>query len=409
MELKPTPTSPKAKQSADIENLYRDKNFTELHRPGPKTSRLFIVLLSVVVGIFSGFFGGMFFYYFFPNQLNQLNPVTFRSARGSELTPDKILELQEKIQPGLISFFVKKEAPVSTDPRASLYHPWEQIATGLAVTSDGWVVAPSFSFTDLGAKYVGLTSEGNVLEVQKIMADSASSLYFLKIETKNLPVVDFASTDDIFAGDEIFIMANNGQTSPNLFSSAITQLKHYSYAAIADYIESSDRYRSRAWLNDALPANFQGAAAVNGSGKILGLISAKEWPSSELILGYQIQPGLSSLLKKGEVIRPALGVNYLELGRNTNYPPTSTEGKKSGALIFGDRENGLPAIEPGSAAEKAGLQKGDIITKVNDQLLDAQTDLTDAIQSYSPGDNLKLKVFRSAKEITVEVTLTSQK
>ncbi len=409
MELKPTPTSPKAKQNADIETLFRDKNFTELHRPGPRNSRTFIILLSIVIAIFSGFFGGMFFYYFFPNQSNQTGQVTFRSARGSELTPEKINELRDNTQRGLISFFVKKEATVSTDPRSDLYHPWEQLATGLAVTSDGWIVAPRFAFTNLSASYVGVNSEGTVFTVQKIMADPTSALYFLKIDTNNLPVVDFATSDDIFAGDEIFIVTNNGQTLPNLFSTDITQLKHFSYTSLADYIESSDQYRSRAILKDPLTANYQGAVAVNGSGKILGIVTAKEWPSNELVLGYQIQPGLASLLKRGEVVRPTLGVHYLDLSRKTNYPPTNTEGRKAGALIFGDRDTNLPAVEPGSAAEKSGLQKGDIIIKVNDLTLDEQQDLTDAVQDFSPGDTVKLKVIRSSKEITVEVTLNSQK
>ena len=62
-------------------------------------------------------------------------------------------------------------------------------------------------------------------------------------------------------------------------------------------------------------------------------------------------------------------------------------------------------VTPGLCGEKAGLQEGDIITKINDTEVASGNDLITAKDNYKPGDTVNLTVYRDGKTITVKLTL----
>jgi S1-C subfamily serine protease len=66
---------------------------------------------------------------------------------------------------------------------------------------------------------------------------------------------------------------------------------------------------------------------------------------------------------------------------------------------------GEVAITPGSAAEKAGLQEGDIILELNAEKITTDNSLAKIIQKYKPGDTVTLKILRGTQEKNVSVTL----
>ena len=80
----------------------------------------------------------------------------------------------------------------------------------------------------------------------------------------------------------------------------------------------------------------------------------------------------------------------------------------AGALIGPSSDTGgetLPAITPGSPAEKAGLKDADIILKIEDQAIDTEHPLDAVLTSYRPGQVVKMTVLRGTEQITVSVTL----
>ena len=65
----------------------------------------------------------------------------------------------------------------------------------------------------------------------------------------------------------------------------------------------------------------------------------------------------------------------------------------------------LPAIVPGGPADEAGLQRGDVITKIGDITLDGEHPLDAVISQFSPGDTVTISVIRDGSTMTVELTL----
>lgn len=74
-----------------------------------------------------------------------------------------------------------------------------------------------------------------------------------------------------------------------------------------------------------------------------------------------------------------------------------------GALVIGDL--GQPAVNPGSAAERAGLREGDVIVEFNGRRIDKDSHLATVILDYEPGDEVKLKIVREGREMIVEAVL----
>jgi Trypsin-like serine proteases, typically periplasmic, contain C-terminal PDZ domain len=79
----------------------------------------------------------------------------------------------------------------------------------------------------------------------------------------------------------------------------------------------------------------------------------------------------------------------------------------SGALVKGDENNF--AVEKNSPADKAGIKEGDIITKIDDQVLGQNNSLGLVISQKNPGDVVALTIIRDGKEMVINVTLGERK
>ena len=96
-----------------------------------------------------------------------------------------------------------------------------------------------------------------------------------------------------------------------------------------------------------------------------------------------------------------MGVRYVDLTEELAKQLDLEQTK--GAYIYASANQ--RAIVQGSPAEKAGLKKGDIITKINDITLDKNNGLSNTVSKYAVGEGVTLKVIRDGKEQTIIVTL----
>jgi 2-alkenal reductase len=108
------------------------------------------------------------------------------------------------------------------------------------------------------------------------------------------------------------------------------------------------------------------------------------------------------LIATGRVRFPFLGITYLtidgQVAAEFNLPV------QNGAYIRSSRP-GEPAVQPGSAAARAGLREGDIIVAVDNVRLDYNTSLRQLLLRYKPGDTVTLTVLRDGRERAIQVTL----
>ena len=154
----------------------------------------------------------------------------------------------------------------------------------------------------------------------------------------------------------------------------------------------------------AINSGNSGGPLFNSHGEVIGIVSAKyssggnSSSASVEGLGFAIPMDdvasmVSDLVKNGYVTgKPIMGISVADVDESvTSY------GVPQGAIIR--------VVTPDLCGAKAGLQAGDIVTKIDNTDVTSASDLTSAIGNYKPGDKVTLTIFRSGETKTVEVTL----
>ena len=145
----------------------------------------------------------------------------------------------------------------------------------------------------------------------------------------------------------------------------------------------------------------------NSYGEVVGIVTAKYSTYSDSVvegLGFAIPINdvmslIEDIMTNGYVTnKPYLGINGGTLTKQmaAQYRYTVTDG------LF------VYSVEEGSAAAKAGLQMGDVIRKVDDNVITSLEDLTAVKKKYSAGDTVTLTVYRGGSETTMELTWDAQ-
>jgi S1-C subfamily serine protease len=144
-----------------------------------------------------------------------------------------------------------------------------------------------------------------------------------------------------------------------------------------------------------------GGALVNAQGELVGINSQILTPSGGNIgIGFAIPGGMAKnvmqqLIKGGIVHRAMLGV--------TVQPMTSDLAR---SLRLGEVRGALVAsVEEGGPAQKAGLQKGDVILEVNGAPVTDSNSLRNRIASLEPGSRAEVKIVRDGKQEVVRAVL----
>ena len=152
----------------------------------------------------------------------------------------------------------------------------------------------------------------------------------------------------------------------------------------------------------AISPGNSGGGLFDANGKLIGIVNAKVSDSSAEGLGFAIPVDslvdeISDLLSFGYVTgRPYLGVATQDVSLRT----------RSGMWYYSDgtRCVMVERVVEGSAADKAGIQDGDLILQLNDTKITSGEDLSNAIAAFKPGDTATLTIQRGGEESTVSVT-----
>lgn len=367
------------------------------------------VFLGLAGGLAGGLFGGAYIFYgkysvpFFGNEID----FSDGNYRGSNLIireakkvvveqNDKTSEAINSARANMVGIF-KRKAPVNSSEfkEGNYYVLGEEIAQGFIITSDGLIMT-SFNPDDI-ENYVIVASDKKVYDIDRFASDALTGVNFLRAKAKDLPVKRFAALNEIKAGQLVLAVNWDGRARVTFISN--------SAARPTVLIDSSDSFPALFEIADEIGEEYKGALLFSLSGDAVGIVSG----------GREARPishfnaAISSLLKNGEIRRPKLGVNYIDLSRLVSASAkTAAAGQSSilpdkGALIFKD-EKGV-AIVRGSAAQLASLKSGDIILSVNNIEINGGNSLADIIQGMQAGDRVIISYMRGAEKKEAEVEL----
>jgi S1-C subfamily serine protease len=146
----------------------------------------------------------------------------------------------------------------------------------------------------------------------------------------------------------------------------------------------------------ALNPGNSGGPLLNSSGQVIGVNVATTMGAENIGFAIPVnvvKPILSSFIENGKIVRPYLGVSYVVITKDMSVLRNMPEGAYISTVI------------PDSPADDAGLQRGDIIIKINDNDISVENTLAEIINKSKVGDRLKLTVDREGSEILVYATL----
>jgi serine protease Do len=151
----------------------------------------------------------------------------------------------------------------------------------------------------------------------------------------------------------------------------------------------------------AISPGSSGGALANRDGEVIGINVAHLPPETGAEgIGFAIPSDTAisvadQLIETGEVSSPYLGIGLVDL--------SAEDAERFGVPV--DSGVIVESVEPGSAADDAGLRRGDIITALDGTPIEDSGDLLAALRDYRPGETVELAIVRSNDELTLTATL----
>lgn len=269
------------------------------------------------------------------------------------------------------------------------------IGTGIIIEGDGLILTNKHVVADTTATYTIVLADERSYEVKKIARDPLNDLAILKIDAGGLPTLPLGDSAKVKVGQSVVAIGNAlGRFSNTVTTGVISGIGRGIMAGDSSgQTENLDNvFQTDAALN---PGN-SGGPLLNLAGEVIAVNSAISTGAQNIGFAIPINVAkktVDSYKKLGKISRPFLGVSYQMISSDMS----SLRRLPVGAFIEG--------VLNGSPAEKAGLQSGDIISKVAGQTLTRDSTLVQILQNHNIGDSVVLTIDRGGKEITVPVVL----
>lgn len=363
--------------------------------PKPSTGlgfKIFTIISLVLIFCLSGTALGFSLF----NFLQEETPVTFNYGNGdgnsASFIEGSIAEVANRLAPAVVSILVESRgSSVSA-------------GTGMIITSDGYILTNKHVVD--GARSITIITDNNDTyeNVKLVGTDPTNDVAILKVNAKDLPTVTLGDSKTIIIGQQVIAIGNAlGQYQNTITSGIISGLGRSLTAYSSDYSmseELSDMIQTDAAIN----AGNSGGPLVNAAGEVIGINTAVSSEGSNLGFAIPISSvkGLiKSVIEEGRVTRSYAGVRYFnitpDIAIEYDLPVTS------GAYLFTDSSES--AVIEGSPAADAGLETGDIITKVNGISIGRSGSFSSLLGEYAPGDTVQLEILRDGETKTLKLTL----
>ncbi|MBU1036693.1 S1C family serine protease [Patescibacteria group bacterium] len=399
----------KKKEKKEIIAKIYQQSFTSPTKSSGVSSKVFFfyLIVSIIAGFLAGFVQDLWF-----SDYNQIIVPTINTNETKEvLDLNFLLEEDDKVfnqalmqlRSQVVGFYKRRSKDNILD---SLYLEKDFLGSGLAVTSDGWLMTHQSVVKE--EDYVIITPDKEILEPVKTVIDPFSQTVLVKVLSQNLSPVRFADLDAIKPTDPLLVarysMQNHGS---DLTKTLIQKFAYHDQSQGSDFLLSTEQIDHYLKISSTLDAVYNGGFLLNEHMEVIGMLfdSGKE-QIRLAVPSYYLNSTVNNFLESSEeVIRSFLGVRYVDLSEALGLSDKITEGQSKGAVLLGDSENDILAVIDKSPAAVAGLEAGDVILKVNNEDVDEKNSLTKLINDYTPGQELTLTISRAGEGQEIKVIL----
>lgn len=280
-------------------------------------------------------------------------------------------------------------------PRRQPLVPQRGLGSGVVIDAANGYVLTNWHVVNGADEVQIVLADRRQFKAEWVRSDSDTDLAIVKIKPENLVSAPLGDSDQMEVGDWVLAIGSPRGLPQTVTAGIISAKSRYT---------GGQGYENFLQTDAAINQGNSGGPLVNMRGQVIGI-------NSRIItsglgnegIGLSIPSNMvlaimKQLIAGGKVVRGFLGVSIQNvddrLAKSYKLPGTN------GALVS--------QVQPGLAAEKAGIQVGDFITAVNGKAVEDVNELRNTVAGFPPGTAIKLDLYRDGKKMTVPVTVAAK-
>ncbi|TSC85819.1 MAG: Uncharacterized protein G01um101416_771 [Microgenomates group bacterium Gr01-1014_16] len=320
-----------------------------------------------------------------------------------------VIDVAERVSPSVVTVRIKK-TQLFRQPifdffgqlgRTQERNIEQDIGTGFVIENDGLIATNKHVVGDTNAKYEVVTKDDKTYEVEKIYRDPANDLAILKINASGLKPVEMGDSSKLKVGQFVVAIGTAlGEFRHTVTTGVVSGLGRGITAGSA-FEGFAERLDDVIQTDAAINPGNSGGPLLNSAGQVVGVNTAVSSEGQNIGFAIPInviKDAIDNFNKTGQFSRPFLGVKYRMIDLNTALRNEVPQGAY------------VEEVVKDSPAEKAGLESGDIITKIAGQKI-ARDDgsLAKIISGKKVGEKVEVEYWRDGETKIVGVTLEEAK
>ncbi len=267
--------------------------------------------------------------------------------------------------------------------------------SGVIITEDGYILTNYHVIeeaSESGYQPTVMMYDETSYDAEIVGFDEDSDIALLKIDADGLNAAELGDSSDLAVGQTVYAVGNPlGELAYTMTSGMVS-------ATDRAITTESDVAINMFQIDAAINSGNSGGPVYNTGGQVVGIVTAKYSATGVEGLGFAI-PISDAAHIANQILEFGYVTDKASLGVATKTVSSSV------ARYYNMVEGAyINSIDPGSAAENAGLQTGDIITALDGQAVAGASELTSMLKQYHAGDTAEITVWRSGSELTLSVT-----
>ncbi|MER6747889.1 S1C family serine protease [Streptomyces fungicidicus] len=317
-----------------------------------------------------------------------------------------------KRDPGTVAGVAAKALPSTVTISAESSSGEGGTGTGFVFDTQGHIVTNNHVVADAvdGGKLSATFPNGKKYDAEVVGHAQGYDVAVIKLKSapSDLKPLTLGNSDDVAVGDSTIAIGAPFGLSNTVTTGIISAMNRP--VASSDGTGSQASYMSALQTDASINPGNSGGPLLDAQGNVIGINSAIQSTSNggfgtgqagSIGLGFAIPINQAKYVAQ-ELIKTGKPV-YAKIGASVSLEDTT-----GGAKITDQGAGGSEPVDPGGPADKAGLKPGDVITKLDDRVIDSGPTLIGEIWTHKPGDEVTITYERGGKDQTTELTLGSR-
>lgn len=323
-------------------------------------------------------------------------PEPQRVERTIVSEENAVINVVEKTSSSVVAIGVTQRVINPFDPFSIPRSSDSTIGTGFVVSDKGVIVTNKHVVSAAGT-YSVVTKEGQKYEVKKIYRDPTLDLAIVQIDASNLKSLELGDSSKLKVGQTVIAIGNALGRFTNTVTTGVVSGLGRRVVAGDPFGGSRESLDNLIQTDAAINPGNSGGPLLNSAGQVVGVNVATTEGAQNIGFAIPISSVkaiVDEFVATGTVSRPYLGIRYRFITRDVAILNEVPEGAY------------IQDVVSEGPADKAGVEPGDIITKINGEKVDSENKISEFIQKATIGQRVELTVWRDGKEQTLVAILS---